>query len=303
MPLVNNIKTTFSIKDLENLSGIKAHTIRIWEKRYNLLEPDRSDTNIRNYSLESFKKLLNVTFLYNNGFKISKIASLTPNEIIEEASKLVSEKALKNQFINEMKLAMLNFDQYLFEERYQKMKRVLPFNEIFFHYFIPFLEELGLLWQTNSISPAHEHFITNLIKQKVLINTEELIAKTPEKKKISFVLFLPDNEIHDLGLAFLNYEILSHGYHTVYLGESVPLDSLESFTSNSEKVIFVSYFTVAPASENVLSYLQEFKDKILDRCSSELWILGCMTKNIKQDDYPENIKIFDEIGQVLKMLR
>ncbi len=300
---MNNIKTTFSIKDLENLSGIKAHTIRIWEKRYNLLKPDRTDTNIRNYSLDSFKKLLNVTFLYNNGLKISKIASLSPNEITEEASKLVSEKALKNQFINEMKLAMLNFDHSLFEERYQKMKRVLPFNEIFMHYFIPFLEELGFLWQTNSINPAHEHFITNLIKQKVLINTEALIGQTPKKSEPSFVLFLPDNEIHDLGLAFLNYEILSKGYHTVYLGESVPLDSLELFTTNSEKVIFVSYFTVAPAMENVTSYLHDFKNKILDHCASELWILGCNTKNIEQKELPLNIKTFPEIGQVLKMIK
>jgi DNA-binding transcriptional MerR regulator len=298
---MNNIKTTFSIKDLENLSGIKAHTIRIWEKRYNLLEPDRTDTNIRNYSLDSFKKLLNVTFLYNNGYKISKIASLTSDEIISEASKLVTEKALKNQFVNEMKLAMLNFDQYLFEERYQKMKRVLPFNEIFIHYFIPFLEELGLLWQTNSINPAHEHFITNLIKQKVLINTEALIAQTPDNKEPGFVLFLPDNEIHDLGIAFLNYEILLRGYRTVYLGESVPLDSLETFTSNSEKLIFVSYFTVAPATEDVLSYLQDFKDKILDHCASELWILGCMTKGLEKKDVPKNIKIFAQIDEVLKM--
>jgi DNA-binding transcriptional MerR regulator len=300
---MNNIKTTFSIKDLENLSGIKAHTIRIWEKRYNLLEPDRTDTNIRNYSLDSFKKLLNVTFLYNNGFKISKIASLTSSQIIEEASKLVTEKALKNQFVNEMKLAMLNFDQYLFEERYQKMKRVLPFNEIFMHYFIPFLEELGLLWQTNAINPAHEHFITNLIKQKVLINTEALIAQTPQKKEPGFVLFLPDNEIHDLGIAFLNYEILSRGYGTVYLGESVPLDSLETFTSNTEKLIFVSYFTVAPAAEDVLPYLQDFKDRILDRCASELWILGCMTKSLENKDIPKNIKTFAQIGEVLKMLQ
>jgi DNA-binding transcriptional MerR regulator len=299
---MNNIKTTFSIKDLENLSGIKAHTIRIWEKRYDLLEPDRSDTNIRNYSLDSFKKLLNVTLLYNNGFKISKIASLEPNQIIEEASKLVSDKASKNQFINEMKLAMLNFDQFLFEERYQKMKRILPFSEIFIHYFIPFLQELGLLWQTGSINPAHEHFITNLIKQKVLVNTEALMAQAPQRSGTIFVFFLPEHEIHDLGLAFLNYEILNLGYRTVYLGESVPLDSLEPFSTNTEKVIFVSYFTVEPVIENVQAYLHDFKKKILDTCDSELWVLGCMTKNLKQKELPENIINFTEISEVLKML-
>jgi methanogenic corrinoid protein MtbC1 len=160
---------------------------------------------------------------------------------------------------------------------------------------------LGLLWQTNSINPAHEHFITNLIKQKVLINTEALIAQTPDNKEPGFVLFLPDNEIHDLGIAFLNYEILLRGYRTVYLGESVPLDSLETFTSNSEKLIFVSYFTVAPATEDVLSYLQDFKDKILDHCASELWILGCMTKGLEKKDVPKNIKIFAQIDEVLKM--
>lgn len=299
---VNNIKINFSIKDLENLSGIKAHTIRIWEKRYKLLEPERTETNIRHYSLDSFKKLLNVTFLYNNGYKISKIASFGEEEILEHASKLVSERSLKNQFINDMKLAMLNFDQQLFEERYQKLKRVLPFSEIFIHYFIPFLEELGLLWQTESIDPAHEHFISNLIKQKVLVNTEVLISQPIQKKDITFVLFLPDHEIHDLGISFLNYEILSRGYQTIYLGESVPVNSLQLFTNNTEKVIFISYFTVQPTIEHVHDYLREFDEKILQVCDARLWVLGCIAKSILHDKLPEKVRPFESISQVLKML-
>jgi len=299
---VNNIRTSFSIKDLENFSGIKAHTIRIWEKRYNLLEPSRTDSNIRNYSLESFKKLLNVTFLYNNGFKISKIASFCNDQILEETNKVVSEKASKNQFINEMKLAMLNFDSRFFEECYQKLKLDLPFGEIFINYFIPFLDELGLLWQTNSINPAHEHFISNLIKQKILVNTEGLSDVSISKKGFTFVLFLPDNEMHDLGLSFLNYELLLRGYKTIYLGGAVPIDAIEYFTATNENLIFISYFTIEPAMDYIQEYLEYFNETILQKCDSKLWLLGKKARDMEKDTLPEKILVYDTILEVLEML-
>ena len=151
---MNNVKKSFSIRDLENLSGIKAHTIRIWEKRYELLSPERTSTNIRTYSLASLQKLLNITLLYNNGYKISKIAKLQEADI-----PLIS---------------MINFDLSLFQNTYSSLLSEKSFRDIFWEYFIPLLNELGLLWQTDTISPAHEHFITNLIKQKIYTSTEKL---------------------------------------------------------------------------------------------------------------------------------
>ena len=188
---MERVKSTFSIKNLENLSGIKAHTLRIWEKRYNLLEPERTDTNIRRYSLDSLRKLLNVTLLYNHGFKISKIASLDASEI----PKLVRSIALKANSeqvsINAFKLAMINFDYELFDTNYEEILQHHNFEYLFMNIFMPLMKELGILWQTGAISPSHEHFITNLVKQKIHLQTEYLQKNKFETNNHPiFVLFL-----------------------------------------------------------------------------------------------------------------
>ena len=152
---MNNIKTKFSIRDLENLSGIKAHTIRIWEKRYNLLSPKRSETNIRNYNLSSFQKLLNISYLNNNGLKISKIAKLKEEEIPIKVREIASRASIENHAINALKMAMINFDQALFYHTYNNLIETKTFNEIFYSVFRHLLNEIGLLWQTNTITPAH----------------------------------------------------------------------------------------------------------------------------------------------------
>ena len=189
---MNNVKKIFSIRDLENLSGIKAHTIRIWEKRYNLLSPERTDTNIRTYSLSSLQKLLNITLLYDNGYKISKIAKIPESDIPKTVKEVVSQKSSRSQNLNVFKLAMMNFDQTIFFNTYEKLLNTKSFQEIFKEVFIPLLNDIGLLWQTDTISPAHEHFITSLIKQKILVNTESLQSRNSTIKDKVFVSFLPE---------------------------------------------------------------------------------------------------------------
>ena len=171
---MSRIKSNFSIKDLENISGIKAHTIRIWEKRYKLLSPDRTDTNIRRYSLPSLQKLLNITLLYNHGFKISKIASLDHEEIPTMVREIALKSNSEQVSINALKLSMVNFDTVLFDATYEEILLQNDFDFVFMNIFMPLMNELGILWQTNAISPSHEHFITNLIKQKIHIQTESL---------------------------------------------------------------------------------------------------------------------------------
>lgn len=288
---MNKIKTAFSIKDLENLSGIKAHTIRIWEKRYHLFSPTRTDTNIRIYSLESLQKLLNIKLLYDNGLKISKISKLTNDQIRSQCRGIISNKFVKNLFINDLKIAMLNFDQTHFEISYQKLLEVIDFKEIFVSYFVPFLEELGLLWTTDSINPAHEHFITTLIKQKILVNIEKVQSIPPTRNHNRFVLFLPDNEIHDIGLTITNHEILSMGYSTIYLGQSVPNSCLKTFLSNDDKITFITYFTVEPETEKLPEYLNKFHDEILTECNGELWILGRKINELRNITIPKQVKL------------
>ena len=188
---MNNIKSTFSIKNLETFSGIKAHTIRIWEKRYNLLEPERTETNIRRYSLDNLRKLLNITLLYNHGFKISKISSLSLEEISGSVSNIALKENSEQIAINALKLAMINFDCELFNKTYDEFLSHSKFEFIFMDVFMPLMKELGILWQTGAISATHEHFITNLIKQKIHVQTErvQLSIKKNTDHPV-FVLFL-----------------------------------------------------------------------------------------------------------------
>ncbi len=299
---MNNIKSNFSIKDLENISGIKAHTIRIWEKRYNLLQPNRSDTNIRNYSLASLQKLLNVSFLNGNGYKISKIADLNPDEISVLVREIASKGGQRHHAINAFKMAMLNFDQTLFYTTYNNLLQENTFKEIFYQVFLPLLDEIGILWQTDTINPAHEHFISTLIKQKVLINIEKVQTLEPAKKDKTYVLFLPMNEIHDIGLLFVNYEIVCAGYQSIFLGQSVPINSLVSITKHYDNIVFGSYFTVKPEVENLDQYLEIFYENVLRDTNHKLHVLGYRTKDISNNPSKNKIKQFESIASFVKEL-
>jgi DNA-binding transcriptional MerR regulator len=298
---MDRVKNSFSIKNLEHLSGIKAHTIRIWEKRYNLFEPERTDTNIRLYNLENLQKLLNVTLLYNNGYKISKIASLSSQEITENVHKLTINKNADDWSIGLFKLAMINFDQRLFTKTFNDLLEQFTFSEVFKNAFVPLMNELGVLWQTNSISPSHEHFITSLVKQKIHAMCEELQQKSTRRTDRRFVLFLPDNEIHELGLLYLQYEVLNNGFQCVFLGQSVPIESLNNLVDIGEPITFITYFTIEPTQDKIKAYLNTFNSEIIENIDSELWILGYQVQFIS-DEMPDKIRKFRSIDDVIYAL-
>ena len=300
--MMNNVKKYFSIRDLENLSGIKAHTIRIWEKRYKLLSPERTDTNIRIYSLASLQKLLNIILLYNNGYKISKIAKIPESELPSVVREIIAKNSMKSHAINAFKLSMINFDFNLFQSTYNSLLANRSFREIFWEVFMPLLNELGLLWQTDTISPAHEHFITNLIKQKIYVSTERLQLIEPTRKDKVFVLYLPENEIHEIGLLFLNYEIVLKGYKTIYLGQTMPIDNLLDLLKFYDNLYFLSYFTVEPNKDKIDSYIEEFNQKVNADGNSKLWIIGRQTQFIKEGSLTENIQIFNSIEELSSSL-
>jgi len=297
---MNKIKVNFSIKDLEHLTKIKAHTIRIWEKRYNLLTPDRTETNIRGYSLDDFKKLLNIAYLNKNGLKISKIATLTSEEISAKVRELASRTSVESHATNALKVAMFNFDQATFYNTYNRLIEQKTFDEIFHTVFLPLLEDIGMLWQTNTITPAHEHFISVHIKQKILLNIERLQILEPQPDAKTFILFLPDHEIHDIGLLFIHYKLRSKGYHSIFLGESVPMDSLKDLLQFFNPLTFVSYFTVFPKEDNVLDYINAFYDLLLKNKEACLCLLGKQLSNVDLDAIPKNITVFDSIESLTK---
>ena len=294
------IKENFTIKDLENISKIKAHTIRIWEKRFNLLAPKRTNTNIRFYSHENLQKFLNVVLLYNNNFKISKIAKMRDEQIIEQSRKLAFQNARNDQAINSFKLSMFQFDKVLFNDNYQNLLHEMTFQEIFQEIFIPILSDIGLLWQTGTLLPAHEHFISNLITQKVQINIEKLQYNIPKTNK-TFVLFLPENEAHELGLLYLNYELILRGNKTVYLGRSLPLTNLDYFLKKEKEICFVTSMTIMPHDRKVKNYFNEI-DTILKNTNHELIAIGHKTNLVNTSSFKAKIKLYTTTTDLLKEL-
>ena len=299
--MINNIKTVFSIKDLENLSGIKAHTIRIWEKRYNILEPMRTDTNIRLYNVHNLQKLLNITLLHEYGYKISKIATYPEEKIPQLVREIISKKNSQNYAITSFKMAMMNFDQELFFTTFDWLISEKTFSEVFKDHFLPLLKELGLLWQSETISPANEHFISHLIKQKILIYTESLQILKPTQRDRVFVLSLPLNEVHQIGLLYIQYEILLKGYKTIYLGESMPIENLQDLTKYFENITYVSFMTVQPDRSVINQYVKSMGNKLLEK-NNEIWLMGSMIEHIDQTVLPERIKLFYSMEETLERI-
>lgn len=300
---MNEVKNVFSIKDLENISGIKAHTIRIWEKRYEILAPLRSDTNIRYYDIHNLQKLLNITLLHNYGYKISRISKLKEEQIPEIVREIITEKSVKSHAISAFKMAMMNFDQVLFINTYDQLLTEKSFKEIYFDVFIPLMNEIGLLWQSNTISAAHEHFLSYLFKQKILLNTEKLQHQQPTNTDQVFVLYLPENEIHELGLMYLNYELLSLGYKTIYLGENVPLYNLKDVIKYFDRITYVCYSTVQPDKDNIDKYAEAVNKEILNNTENEHWFVGRMVESINTDKLDYNTKVFSNIKELSTYLQ
>lgn len=295
------MNASFSIKDLENICGVKAHTIRIWEKRYHLLSPKRTDTNIRSYNMESLKKLLNVSFLVNCGYKISRISKLTPEEIDEYLKSIVSDQTVVDKSFNNLKLAMLNYNGHIFCETFEEARKRFNFNEIFYNIFIPFLNEIGMLWQTNTINSSHEHFITSLIKQKLWTRINELQQKKSKSNK-TFVLFLPEGEINDISLLFLNNLLLNKGHKTIFLGPNIAVNYLKDLSKLHNNLVFISYFTIAPLSENVNEYIDDFKDRICTPNNHELWVMGRIIREVPVavDFNLKVIQSFDDFEKLIE---
>lgn len=298
---MNNLKANFTIKDLENLSGIKAHTIRIWEKRYQLLKPQRSNGNIRYYDTYSLLKLLNVSLLNKNKYKISKIAELSDDAIVLIAREISSKSAVVDDGVNSFKMAMFSFDQMLFNQTYNQFLINKTFRELFVDVFVPLLNQIGLMWQTNALTIAHEHFISSLITQKIQVNTEKVQQSVLVDDAEVYVLFLPENEIHELGLLYLNYELSLRSKKTIYLGQSMPLENLKILMSTYPKIVFVSSFTVSPVPAKLTSYL-ETMDALLSGTNHSFQVFGFRVENLDAKQFKSSFSFFPSLERIITSL-
>ncbi|EPR65728.1 MerR family transcriptional regulator [Cyclobacterium qasimii] len=281
----------YSIKDLEKLSGIKAHTVRIWEQRYKLLNPKRTDTNIRFYDDDDLKLILNVALLNENGLKISKIAKMTGEEMKAEVLQLTERSFAYDDQIHSLVLAMVEFNEERFEKIISTNILKIGFEQTMLNIIYPFLSKIGVLWQTGSIHPGQEHFISNLVRQKLIVAIDGQVF-TGEGRK--FLLFLPEGELHEISLLFTSYLLKANGHKVIYLGQNTPDDDLNNVYKVHNPDFLVTAITTNPSNEFVEGYLQSLGERF-----PKSTIIASGYQIIGQDlNLPSNIRLMHYLKEI-----
>lgn len=283
--------TKYSIRDLEQLTGIKAHTLRIWEKRYGVVTPKRTPTNIRYYTDEDLKKLLNVSILNRHGFKISNIANLENEDLGKKIISITSKSSDTESSVENLIIAMIEIDEGKFEKILSTMIINMGFEETFVKVVIPFFEKIGVLWQIGTINPGQEHFITNLIRQKIIVAIDGLFRPVNLTNQKSFILYLPDGELHEIGLLFYSYLIQKRGHKVVYLGQMVPFEDLVSIAEAHRPDVFLSMFVANLLNENIEEHLEKLSIKFPE---SKI-IAGGMQFKYNFFKIPPNVYVISDI--------
>lgn len=285
----------YSIKDLEHLSGIKAHTLRIWEQRYNLINPKRTDTNIRYYDQDDLKLVLNVSLLKDNGFKISKIAEMSMEEMFEEVMRVSEKTTSFADQIYALTLSMIDLDEQRFEKIISTNTLKIGFERTMMNVINPFLSKIGIMWLTDSINPAQEHFITNLIRQKLMVAIDGQYPTVREDAK-KYMLFLPDGELHELNLLFASYLIKARENKVIYLGQTMPMNDLMMAFDVYKPDYLLTVLTSRPADMSALEYLNKLSEKFPD---TEILVSG--SQIIGQDlNLPENMTTISNLNHLIE---
>ncbi len=288
--------SNYSIKDLEQLSGIKAHTLRIWEQRYNIITPKRTDTNIRTYDDQDLKLVLNISLLKDHGYKISDISRLSVEEMYREVIKISDRQLNYPDQIHALTISMIDLDEDRFEKIVSTNILQFGFENTMIHIIYPFLSRIGTLWVTGSIGPAQEHFITNLIRQKIIVAIDGQVSKQrPDGKK--YMLFLPEGELHEISLLFANYIIRARYNKVIYLGQSLPFNELV-FAYNVHKPDYIfSTVTSVPSNSDV----QPFVNRLM-KTFPESHILLTGYQVVGQDiETGTNATIINQIDDLIRI--
>ena len=289
--------STYSIKDLEQLSGIKAHTLRIWEQRYSIISPKRTDTNIRTYDDKDLKLVLNISSLKDHGHKISDISRMSVEEMYREVVKISDRQLNYPDQIHALTITMIDLDEERFEKIISTNILQFGFENTMIHIIYPFLSRIGTLWVTGSVGPAQEHFIINLIRQKIIVAIDGQVSKQrPDGKK--YMLFLPEGELHEISLLFANYIIRARYNKVVYLGQSLPFNELV-FAYNLHKPDYIfSALTSVPSNSDV----QPFVNKLM-RTFPESHILLTGYQVVGQDiQTDDNATIINNIDDLIRLV-
>jgi len=286
----------YSIKELEQLSGIKAHTIRMWEKRHKLITPSRTPGNIRLYSDDDLKKIINISLLNNNGLKISRIVAMSVEQINRMILDLSGKNSATDIFIDQLVVAMVDLDEESFEQILTSIIEKFGFERSVTEVVYPFMEKIGILWQTGTITPAHEHFISNLVRQRVISHIATLPISTKKSKKA--ILFLPEGELHEIGLLFFHYVVRSKGFKTFYLGQSVPHRDLKAIYDIHRPRVLITSLISSPPASLLEKYIQTLSTDFSD---ATILASGRQLRNTAFH-IPRNVKAFYKATELSLLL-
>jgi MerR family transcriptional regulator, light-induced transcriptional regulator len=286
----------FTIKDLENLSGIKAHTIRIWEQRYSFLKPQRTQTNIRYYTNDELKTILNISLLNKYGFKISHIDRMGPEQMRDKILSLNNSEAQQERVMNDMLGRMVDLDTDEFERIIDNYILARGIERTITQLIFPFLERIGVLWQTDHINPAQEHLVTNIIRHKLIVGIEATVSHTKINKTV--LLFLPEKEHHELGLLFMYYLLKSRGVKVIYLGANVPVKDAVFILNHKKPDIAYVHLTSTAGNFN----FEKFLDDISSRFEKgTLIVSGNITQSYKKK-LQANIEFKKSLSEVMEFI-
>lgn len=285
----------YSIKDLEILTNIKSHTIRIWEKRYAILKPNRTQTNIRQYDNDDLTKLLNVTLLNKQGYKISKIAAMSDVEVKQLILDGISSVD-DDEIISSLIVGMIELDEVQLNIAIEKSNVVNGFENTITNVIFPFFHRIGLMWQAGAINPAQEHFVSHLVRQKIIAATDKLPYLQNDKMP-KVLLFLPENELHELALLFYNYALRARNCITIYLSQAVPVQDLDRILEIANPDAIVCTIT------NALSDLemQNILKPLSNATSCAVFLSGPIIKSYSEK-LAANISTFENLSELLERL-
>jgi DNA-binding transcriptional MerR regulator len=284
----------FTIKDIENLSGIKAHTWRIWEQRYNIGMPQRKESNHRFYDNENLKQILRISYLYHGGLKISKIASLDNDEIRLKAMEALPVENGNEYYIKELLEAAIDLDEERFERTFQEaLKRVGVENTIL-RIIYPFQDKIGVLWLTDHVIPAQEHFTSNIIRQKLSVAIDNLpLVKETTKKEI--LLFTPEKEHHELPLQLIYFLLRKNNNKVIYYGSNVSLESIEAYRRNKSFKYLLFHLVTNLTTKHAQDYVNEISNLFRD---ISIYMSGVSVLQVK--DVPANVNLLKSMDEIVR---
>jgi len=286
----------YSIGELERISGIKAHTIRIWENRYGLLKPERSEGNTRYYSDDELKKLMMVALLNKNGLRISKIANLELGQLQNMADQLDEGNNFFPQLIDSLLLHSIQFDENKLVEEMNSLIDQYGIEISFRKVVFPFLRKVGLLWLSGKITPGHEHFFSNLCRQKLFAEIDKLPPALPEKPH--FVLFQPYWDLHEIGILFYSMLLRKNHFPSTYLGQAVPASDAISAINATQAAFAISSF-ISPTSP---SEIETFLKSVLEGTEHTKLLLTGPHLNFPVDRISGRITVFHSIEELKKII-